>query len=188
MPQDEVNAKLKPLIRETQIASDTIGFFWEMIQKYGDEACVDIAFHSGTEWRQTANKVNILNYILEHGIKLRIMANRSNDVYTMTRSMTQPLKKYRSYDESLSDWYELACLYPESVELKVPKVPLLHRIYLIRGNTSGAVNIKYYTYGNYTPDKDVRLVFEEGSPEYELYCEEYKYLWNNADTFKPDND
>lgn len=115
------------------------------------------------------------------------MANKSADVYTITRSMTQPLKKYRSYEECLSDWYELAASYSDIVELRVPKVPLLHRIYLIRGNMSGAVNIKYYTYGNYTPDKDFRLTFEAGSPEYELYSEESEYLWKNAEMFNQEN-
>ena len=115
------------------------------------------------------------------------MANKSADVYTITRSMTQPLKKYRSYEECLSDWYELAVSYLDIVELRVPKVPLLHRIYLIRGNMSGAVNIKYYTYGNYTPDKDFRLMFEAGSPEYELYSEEFEYLWKNAEMFNQEN-
>ena len=188
MPQNEVNTKLKSKTSEKQITSDTVGFFLEMIQRLGDEACVDMAFHAGNEWRQTSNKVDILNHILIHGIKLRILANKSEDVYTITRSMTQPLKKYRSYEACLLDWYELAVSYPDIIELRVPKVPLLHRIYLIRGNKSGAVNIKYYTYGNYTPEKDFQLTFEAGSPEYELYSGEFEYLWNNAEKFNPENE
>lgn len=188
MPQNEVNTKLKSKTSGKQITSDTVGFFLEMIQQLGDEACVDMAFHAGNEWRQASNKVDILNHILTHGIKLRILANKSEDVYTITRSMAQPLKKYRSYEECLSDWYELAVSYPDIVELRVPKVPLLHRVYLIRGHKSGAVNVKYYTYGNYTPNKDFRLTFEAGSPEYELYSGEFEYLWNNAEKFEPEND
>lgn len=185
MPQNEIRTRLKHRKAEKQIAADTVGFFWEMIQKFGDEACIDMAFHAGHEWRHTSNKVEILNHILTHGIKMRILANKSEDVYTITRSMTQPLKKYRSYEECLSDWYELAVSCPDNVELRVPNVPLLHRIYLIRGNASGAVNVKYYTYGNYTPDKDFRLTFEAGSSEYELYYREFEYLWNNAEKFNP---
>lgn len=187
MPQSEVDSKLKTKTPEKQISSGTVEFFWEMIQELGDEVCVDMAFHAGNEWRQMSNKVDILNYILTHGIKLRILANKSEDVYAITRSMTQPLKKYRSYEECLADWYELAVEYPEIVELRVPNVPLLHRIYLIRGNNTGAVNVKYYTYGNYTPNKDFRLTFEVGSPEYELYCGEFDYLWNNATEYQPEN-
>ena len=183
MPQNEVNSKLKSKVPEKQIASDTVSFFREMIQRFGDEARIDMAFHAGHEWRQISDKVDILNHMLSHGIKLRVLANKSKDVYTISKSMTQPLRKYRSYEECLSDWYELTVSYPEIVELRVPKVPLLHRIYLIRSSTSGAANIRYYTYGNYTPDKDFRLTFESGSPEYRLYCEEFDYLWNNSEKF-----
>lgn len=102
--------------------------------------------------------------------------------------MTHPLKKYRSYEECLLNWYELAVSYPDIVEVRMLKVPLLHRIYLIRGNKSGAVNVKYYTYGNYTPEKDFRLTFEAGSPEYELYFGEFDYLWNHAEKFNLENE
>lgn len=185
MPQEEVTPKLKLKLPQKAVSSDTVDFFWDMIRKSGDEVCVDMAFHAGDEWRQISNKVDILNYILSHGIRLRVLANRSEDVYEITRSMTQPLKKYRTYEECLADWYELAVAYPEVVELRVPKVPLLHRIYLVRGKDTGAVNIKYYTYGNYTPNKDFRLTFEYGSPEYELYCGEFEYLWRNSEKYKP---
>lgn len=154
-----------------------------MIDRIGNEACVDMAFHAGAEWRNIPSKVDILNYILENGIKLRILANKSQDVYTINRSMSQPLRRYPTYEECLGAWYELAVAYPELVELRVPKVPLLHRIYLIRGNGIGAVNVKYYTYGNYKPDKDYRQTFETGNSEYELYSNEFDYLWNNAENF-----
>lgn len=185
MPQNEICSKLKSKAPEKLAASGTVEFFWEMIRQIGDEACVDMAFHAGNEWRQISNKVDILNHILSRGMKLRVLANKSEDVYAITRSMTQPLKKYRTYEECLADWYELAVAYPEMVELRVPKVPLLHRIYLVRGNGTGAVNVKYYTYGNYTPNKDFRLTFESGSPEYELYCGEFEYLWQNAEKYQP---
>ena len=187
MPQDEINTRLKVKTSEKKIPTGTMGFFREMMQRLGDGVCVDMAFHAGIEWRQNSDKVDILNYILKNRIKLRILANKSEEVYEITKSMTQPLKKYRTYEECLADWYELTVSYPDIIELRVPKVPLLHRIYLIRGSESGAVNIKYYTYGNYIPDKDFRLSFESGSPEYDLYYREFEYLWETAERFDPSN-
>ncbi len=49
MPQNEISTKLKTKTAEKQIASDTVGFFLEMIQQISDEACVDMAFHAGNE-------------------------------------------------------------------------------------------------------------------------------------------
>ena len=40
MPQKEVNTKLKSKISEKQSTSDTVGFFSEMIQRFGDKAVV----------------------------------------------------------------------------------------------------------------------------------------------------
>ena len=160
MPQEKIGNRLITKEGKKYVASETVGFFKEMLQRVEAGVCVDMAFHAGNEWRQVSDKVKILTYILEKKIKLRVLANTSEDVYEITRSMTQPLKKYRSYEECLADWNELAVLYPETVEVRIPKVPLLHRIYIVRGNTDGAVNVKYYTYGNYIPDKDFRLTFE----------------------------
>ena len=184
MPQEKIGNRLITKEGKKYVASETVGFFKEMLQRVEAGVCVDMAFHAGNEWRQVSDKVEILTYILEKKIKLRVLANTSEDVYEITRSMTQPLKKYRSYEECLADWNELAVLYPETVEVRIPKVPLLHRIYIVRGNTDGAVNVKYYTYGNHTPDKDFRLTFEYGRKEYELYCGEFEYLWNNSEEYK----
>ena len=184
MPQEKIGNRLITKEGKKYVASETVEFFKEMLQRVEAGVCVDMAFHAGNEWRQVSDKVKILTYILEKKIKLRVLANTSEDVYEITRSMTQPLKKYRSYEECLADWNELAVLYPETVEVRIPKVPLLHRIYIVRGNTDGAVNVKYYTYGNYIPDKDFRLTFEYGSKEYELYCGEFEYLWNNSEEYK----
>lgn len=70
MPQGEVASKLKSKAQQKAVVSGTVDFFGKMIRQIGDEACVDMAFHAGNEWRQISNKVDILNYILSHGINL----------------------------------------------------------------------------------------------------------------------
>ena len=42
--------------------------------------------------------------------------------------------------------------------------------------------MKYYTYGNFRPDRDFRLIFEADIPEFRIYQEEFEYLWENAGT------
>lgn len=166
------------------LSIQTEDYFREMLERIDENVFIDMAFHAGADWRQSSTKVSLLNRILESGFKLRVLVNETEIISDLTKSMKQPLKKYRGYGECLEDWYELMTLYPAQVEVRVSTVPLFHRMYIIHGIFDGAINIKYYTYGNYIPDKDFRLNFEMGSQEYELYCGEFDYLWENSDVYK----
>ena len=76
---------------------------------------------------------------------------------------------------------ELEKSYPEQVKVRIPSVPLLHRVYIVKGRETGCINVKYYTYGNYTPEKDFRLSFVGDSKEFKLYSHEFDYLWKNSE-------
>jgi hypothetical protein len=120
------------------------------------------------------------DHIINKSITLRILVNAADTVSAVCYHMAQPLKKYVGFDNCVEDWVELAKLYPDVVQVRIADVPLLHRLYILRGENTGFVNIKYYTYGNYNPDKDVRMVFDHSGMEYKLYTEEFDYLWNEA--------
>lgn len=184
MPQEEIQNNMDFTKKEKELSIRTEDYFYEMLDRLDGNVLVDMAFHAGAEWRQVSAKVKLLNQILESGFKLRVLVNGAETVGDLTESMRQPLKKYRGYDESIEDWYELMALYPTTLEVRVSTVPLLHRMYIIHGNFDGAVNIRYYTYGNHIPDKDFCLNFEMGSKEYELYYGEFEYLWSNSDAYK----
>ena len=94
--------------------------------------------------------------------------------------MSQPLKKYVGFDNCVEEWRELARIYPDIIQVRIANVPLLHRLYILREETDGVVNVKYYTYGNCTPDKDFRRSFDHSGMEYELYTQEFDYIWNKA--------
>lgn len=147
------------------------------------DCCVDMAFHSGTQWRELSEKTATLNDILDKKIKLRILANRAETVNEITKSMKQRLKIYRGFDECLSDWHELECMYPETVAVRIPSVPLIHRIYKVSGDATGALNVRFYSYGNDFPNKDFRMIFEYGTPEYQLYSDEFEYLWKHSEKY-----
>ena len=160
--------------------SETSEFFANGFVKLPDIQCVDMAFHGGSEWRRNSNKVDILSHIIDKSISLRILVNSSDIVSNVCAHMSQPLKKYVSFDSCVEEWLELAQKYPDVVQVRVADVPLLHRLYIIRGEEKGYVNVKYYTYGNYTPDKDFRMVFDDFETEYKLYTKEFEYIWENA--------
>lgn len=187
MPQDKITKRLSSGTAKERIPSDTLGFFYATMNTLQSDCCVDMAFHAGTQWRELSGKTAILNDILDKKIKLRILANRAETVNEITKSMKQRLRRYRGFDECLSDWYELECMYPETVAVRIPSVPLFHRIYKVSGDATGALNVKFYSYGNDSPNKDFRMVFEYGTPEYQLYSDEFEYLWKHSEKYLSKN-
>ena len=165
---------------DTNIPLDTIDFFEYALNETDEPKSVDMAFHAGADWRRSSAKVDLLLTFLNKRMNLRILANTTDVVGDITKSMTQPLKRYLGYEASLSEWLELESAYPEQVKVRIPSVPLLHRLYIVRGRGFGCANVKYYTYGNYTPEKDFRLSFGGNSKEFRLYSCEFDYLWQNS--------
>ena len=139
-----------------------------------------MAFHAGADWRRSSEKVEILTSIIDKGITLRVLVNSAETVTSVCSHMSQPLKKYVGFDNCVEEWLELARIYPDTIHVRVADVPLLHRLYIRKEEKNGFVNVKYYTYGNYTPDKDFRRVFDNSGMEYKLYTREFDYIWNKA--------
>lgn len=163
------------------IPKGTSEFFTSGLERLASNIqCVDMAFHAGAEWRRNSDKVDILTNIIEKNIPLRILVNSADTVSSVCSHMSQPLKKYVGFDSCVEEWTELAQTYPDAVQVRIADVPLLHRLYILIGEKTGYVNVKYYTYGNYTPDKDFRMVFDNSRMEYKLYTEEFDYIWNKA--------
>lgn len=157
-------------------------FFLEGLKRYDHISSVDMAFHAGGEWRRKSEKVDILQNLIDKKIILRVLVNSPEAAEIVCSHMKQPLKKYAGFDKCVEDWTELATMFPDNIKVRIAELPLMHRLYIVRGSSpeEGQLNIKYYTYGNYTPDKDFRLCFEAPGPEYELYTKEFDYLWEKS--------
>ena len=171
---------------EPAITRDSVDFFslLETDSESVDNVCM--AFHAGADWRQDSRKLSLLQTMLKNKVKLRVLLNDEQTAGTICRHMQQPLKKYIGFDNCVDDWNELQSLYPDSIQVRVCPLPMLHRIYLLRKKDgSGQVSLKYYTYGNYRPGRDCRGTFNSRQPEYALYCEEFDYLWEQSVPAKP---
>lgn len=142
--------------------------------------CVDMAFHAGADWQRNSDKLEILNDIINKNITLRILVNSADTVSNICSHMSQPLRRYVGFDNSVKEWIELAQMYPDVVYVHIADVPLMHRLYILRGENTGVANVKYYTYGNCIPDKDFRAVFDNSDAEYNLYVAEFDYIWDKA--------
>lgn len=181
----DVEPEKRALAAPTPIPSisplQTSDFFDTGIYGNNGLMCVDMAFHAGSEWRHNSKKLDMLRYLGENKIKLRVILNNSDAVENVCSHMRQPLKKYTSFEESAANWAEIKSYFPDSIEIRVCPVPLLHRLYIIRNQDgTGSVNIKYYTYGNYKPDNDFRLSFSSDQYQFNLYTGEFDYLWEKS--------
>lgn len=175
---DIPNDITRGLKKEKQV--DTVTFFNESMKQLGNILEIDMSFRAGSEWHLDSNVVELLYSILERNIKLRVLVNNSTSVETTAVHMRQPLKKYYGYDKSLSDWMELAKTYPKLVTVRVADIPLMRRYYNIKGKDKSIAKISYYTYGNYSPNRDYQMTVNTNDRGYSLYAEEFEYLWEKG--------
>ena len=157
---------------------DTVTFFKYCLEKLKSASTVDMCFRAGSEWHLKSGSVELLSYMLDIGIKFRIIINEQSVVEETAFYMKQPLKKYYEYDRVLKDWVELANAYPEQIVVRAADVPLMRRYYHIRDGRTGISKISNYTYGNYNPERDYQSVIDSSNENYKLYSEEFEYLWN----------
>ena len=163
-----------------RIKTDTAEFFKNGFDKLGEISCIDLFFRAGSEWHHKAALVDILLYVIENKINMRVIVNAEETVGQLSVHMRQPLKKYYGYGKSLQDWIEKARGYPDIISVKVADVPLMHRYYCMKGKKEGIAKVSFYTYGNYASEKDFQFTFSNLDDEYQLYEEEFEYLWNKV--------
>lgn len=165
-----------------ELTENTASFFKKAIEEIRDIMDVGMAFHSGSDWRKDTDKLDILSYLLENKVRIRVIANAAETIESMVSTMKSPLKKYSGFNESLLDWTELEQRFPDCISVRVATVPLLHRLYVVKGNEHGYAHVKFYTHGNYRPENDFRACFSDDMPEYELFTNEFEYLWEHSKT------
>ena len=141
---------------------------------------IDISFRAGSEWHHKSGLVDILLRVIKEKICVRVIVNDEKTVEQLSVHMRQPLKKYYGYNKSCQDWLEKAESYPDIIRVRVADVPLMHRYYCIKGPENGLAKVSFYTYANYIPEKDFQYKLGRSEEEYELFGNEFEYLWNNV--------
>lgn len=160
---------------------DTVSFFSRIKETPSNIEGLGMAFHAGAEWRSEPEKVSLMQFILENRIPLRVILNEEKTVRKICEHMQQQGKRYVGFRRCIKEWSELQAEHGDFIRIRISKVPLIHRIYLLqKKDSTGSVNVKYYTYGNCIPAKDHRSNFLSGTPEYKLYTDEFEYLWENS--------
>ena len=162
---------------------DGYEFISDMLTRHSPERIqsIDMAFHGGDFWLLEGQRAYLLQKIAESGIHLRILVNASSAVEKICAHMRQEFKVYLGFDRSIEIWKEKEAQYPDSIEVRVLDIPLLHRTYLVRKDDgTGVANVTFYTYGNYLPGNDISVFWEDTDKEYRKIANEFDYLWELA--------
>lgn len=162
---------------------DGYTFLSEILNCYSPKMIhsIDMAFHGGDFWLLDGKRAYLLQKIAESGIHLRILVNASSAVDKIAVHMRQEFKVYIGFTRSIELWKEKKAQYPNSIEVRVLDVPLLHRTYLVRKDDgTGVANVTFYTYGNYLPGNDISVFWEDTDKEYRKIANEFDYLWELA--------
>ena len=161
----------------------TVDFFETALSnksQLGKIKSIDMAFQGGSMWLYDGIKYELLTNAIENGIDVRIIVNKALEVEPVASHMRLPGLKYTGFEENARNWNDFMTKYPNKVKVHIAQVPLLRRIYMINGESNkGWANITYYSYGNDIL-KDQRMCFESTNTIYQLYLNEYNYIWNNA--------
>lgn len=167
------------------IPHETTVFFESALSdntELGKITSIDMAFQGGSMWLYDGRKNAILKKAIENGVKLRIIVNTAQQVEIIASHMRQAGLMYTELDKNASDWCRFMEEHINSIEIRIAQIPILHRIYLINGeNNKGWANITYYSYGNDVL-KAQCMCFNSKNSEYQLYHDEFNYIWDNAST------
>lgn len=159
---------------------DTVAFIKTCLNDITNVSWIDMYFRGGSEWHLNSEVVELLSNLLEKEIKFRVIINEEKTVEETAKHMKHNLRKYYGYDKNVTNWVELSKKYPELVSIHIAEVPLMRRYYNIRGKEKGRMKVSYYTYGNPYPQKDYQNIIEAPNKTYELYAEEFDYLWSKG--------
>lgn len=167
-------------MKESAELVSTEEYFGKALENVKNVESVDMAFHGGAEWFTSIEKSDLLHDLVDAGVHIRVLLNPSEVSEGIARHMRHKRKTYMGFDECITRWKEFVSDHSESVELRLVDIPLLRRYYSLhmKDPKQDTVNVKYYTYANSRPDKNYQPIFHRGSDYFNLYRDEFEYLWN----------
>lgn len=161
------------------------GYLEDGMNLFPNIKSIDLAFHSGADWLgDDDDKYEILEKIGAQDLNLRVLVNNEEAIGLLCKYMRHPSKKdkYRGFGQYIMSWKEFEKKYPGTIEVRVSKLPLMHRMYLVRSQEEGKgiANVTFYTYGTELRKKSARVCFGIDSPEYKVFAQEFDFLWEQA--------
>lgn len=184
---EHIDSLIDKIVKEVRGESDdgsnrTVGaFFRNRMGKLDHVKGVDLAFHSGATWLQSADHMDILMDLADAGIPIRIVVNSPEAAESIGKHMRHKIKTYMPFSEAVEGWRRFDEMY-ENVQVKVSDIPLLRVYYAftMEDEEDSAIRVKYYTYGNDKRHLNFARNFDAQDSCYKLYKSEFKFLWEGG--------
>ena len=125
-------------------------------------------------------KLSVISKIIEKRIPCRILINNEVSVENIIPHMRSANKAYVGLSQNIKQWREFHKQYPDFIQVRVSNIPLLHAFYHTK-TEEPSVRLAYYSYDNATMQKNYAHIFEHSSAYYELYVNEFEYLWERGE-------
>lgn len=198
------NEKLRNELREQPKASkdsatnwfpnSTLDFFYKLVLADNKElekvSSIDLALSHPYCWIE--ENENILERaIFDRKVNFRVLFNIpfSKDIAELTKlSVDGYLEKTTGWSRTFLDmwnhavakWCFLRKICPKQIEIRRAITPILHDIYIGKGEKFNCVRVRYITYGNGIETRDPVLFFRDSDDAYSLYQHEFEYMWESA--------
>ena len=151
---------------------------------------VDMAFHAGAAWLRPGNEKEILQYMIDRRIPLRVLINTPEAAESIARYMRDETALYTGFDQARSVWKKLAEQHTEFLEVRECEIPLIHVHHGIRYSSEkspagyGRLHIKYYAYNNVNLNRSFEHEISSFSNYYQIYENEFEFLWAKSEPLK----
>ena len=148
---------------------------------------VDMAFHAGAPWLMPGEKNTLIKNSLEKNVRWRVLINTVDAAESIAQHMRDENALYAPFSQVHAKWKQLAALYPDVLEVRACKIPLIHVHHAVKfrnlatQHPYGELHIKYYAYNNVRLDNAYEHELSSFSKYYSIYCNEFEFLWEQSE-------
>ncbi len=171
------------LLSEQEAPVTTSAYFEVHLNDPTGVRSVDLAFHGGNKWLTDETLTELLNRVLDAAIPIRVLINSPVAAEIIAKHMRQRRRGYTGFRECICKWEQYQREESDGlVTVRVCDIPLLriyHRFHMTDSDKD-TVNVRHYTYANAKMDQNYRSIFHRGSPYFDLYQNEFEYLWERS--------
>lgn len=157
---------------------DIIEYFNSNMKSIDEIESVELAFMSGVRWLMDDERIDIIQRLLDHNIKINILIADANVSEFIAKEMRIQNKTYLTLSQGYEIWKEFSSKNNNLVTVKISRFPLLHSYcsFNMKNNKSSVFYI-LYTYGNIGFRKRPAQKLDCTSEHYQTLKDEFEYLW-----------
>lgn len=158
-------------------------FLIEKLNSKGTINEVNLAFNHGLRWLTNSERAHLLLKIIEHANHVNILITEYPISEEFTKHIRKPdiyyISSYLSPQKMWSDFYKE---HSNKITLKISSIPALRQYveFNFEEKALSGLYVGFYTYGGFPFDKSHFLILPYGANYYDLYQNEFHYLWNKA--------